>query len=422
MLFQGKPNDESVWAITNLGDIYVWDPTQIESNQLREDDFYIQKYDLSGKESPIKVALHVGCKPGTILTLTGCIADEADRVGINLEASPTYRQRHKSHSESENICLHLNPRFKDNIIIRNAMVDGKWGNEERDGEMLLNRGQEFQLKIETTEDAFLIYIDDKKLTNFRHRLPPESVNVLNLWGRMQPFKLVIKSPVIILDPFDMYWRQIGGHLRRVECCKVGVVWGIGYDHTCWVYTGGWGGGFHTTVDSNNVHPMTDSQDYRVYENQRWNPVTGYTTTGLPTDRYMWSDSTGKQKRTRDQVKLLSIRWQWVSDWMIDFHVPGGVDKDGWQYAVDFPANYHAIKHFTDYVRRRRWYRRCAIATTGPWQELGHTKLLDVCLEPVDEETVDTVVSVWALASGGQAMVRLGVSGSNPMVNLVPFQV
>lgn len=41
--------------------------------------------------------------------------------------------------------------------------------------------------------------------------------------------------------------------------------------------------------------------------------------------------------------------------MVDFHTPGGVDRDGWQYAVDFPASYHAKKNFTDYVRRRRWF-------------------------------------------------------------------
>lgn len=40
---------------------------------------------------------------------------------------------------------------------------------------------------------------------------------------------------------------------------------------------------------------------------------------------------------------------------MDFHTPGGVDRDGWQYAVDFPASYHAKKQFTDYVRRRRWF-------------------------------------------------------------------
>lgn len=65
----------------------------------------------------------------------------------------------------------------------------------------------------------------------------------------------------------------------------------------------------------------------------------------------------------------------------------------------------------------RWYRRCAIATTGPWQELGHTKLLDVSLEPVRDDP-DTPISVWALASGGQAMFRVGTSRSNPLVSIL----
>lgn len=39
-----------------------------------------------------------------------------------------------------------------------------------------------------------------------------------------------------------FWRQMGGHLRIIEANSRGVVWGIGYDHTAWVYTGGYGGG------------------------------------------------------------------------------------------------------------------------------------------------------------------------------------
>lgn len=265
--------------MTGLGDIFVWDPTKLEANQLREDEFYVQKYDLSGKESPFKLALHVGCSPGTVITLTGCIGDEAERIGINLDAPNTYKLRHKAHTELENTCLHINPRFTENCIVRNAMIDGKWGEEEKEGGNPFVRGQEFKLKIETTEDAFIIYVNDQRFTSFRHRLPSYSVSMLSFWGKLQPFKVVIKTPMLIIDMLDLYWRQLGGHLRRVESCNVGVTWGIGYDHTAWVYTGGWGGGFLGTLDNHNVHPMTDSQDYRVYENQRWNPVTGYTSAG-----------------------------------------------------------------------------------------------------------------------------------------------
>jgi hypothetical protein len=70
----------------------------------------------------------------------------------------------------------------------------------------------------------------------------------------------------------------------------------------------------------------------------------------------------------------------VSDWNIDYHTPGGVDKEGWQYAIDFPATYHGQKHFTDYVRRRRWVRKAQLSTSGPWQELGSTKLVDISLQ------------------------------------------
>lgn len=125
-----------------------------------------------------------------------------------------------------------------------------------------------------------MYVNDQSFTSFRHRMPPQAAAILSFWGKMQPFKLVIKSPVIVLDMLNLYWRQLGGHLRRVETCKLGVTWGIAYDHTPWVYTGGWGGGFLGTLDSNMVQPMTDTQDYRVYENQRWNPLTGYSSAGI----------------------------------------------------------------------------------------------------------------------------------------------
>lgn len=112
----------------------------------------------------------------------------------------------------------------------------------------------------------------------------------------------------------MFWRQIGGHLRKVKTSKCGITWGVGYDNTAWVYTGGWGGTFLKEVENTSttgINPMTDVIYYYVYENQRWNPLSGYTASGLPTDRHMWSDASGTQKRSKENSKLLSIHWQWV---------------------------------------------------------------------------------------------------------------
>ena len=54
--------------------------------------------------------------------------------------------------------------------------------------------------------------------------------------------------------------------------------------------------------------------------------------------------------------------------------PGGVDKDGWQYAFDFPNSYHPIRNpVTDFVRRRRWVRKCRSKVNTLWREViqGH---------------------------------------------------
>lgn len=37
-----------------------------------------------------------------------------------------------------------------------------------------------------------------------------------------------------------FWRQVPGHLFLLESNSLGVVWGIGYDRTAWVYTRGHG--------------------------------------------------------------------------------------------------------------------------------------------------------------------------------------
>ena len=106
---------------------------------------------------------------------------------------------------------------------------------------------------------------------------------------------------------------------------------------------------------------------------------------------------------------------------------GGVDRDGWQYAgiwfepikisyikylfisVDFPASYHPKKQFTDYVRRRRWFRKCKLNTKGPWQEVGNTRLLDVSLQSFDEEAI----TLWAISSNGDCLYRLNVTQATP---------
>ncbi|XP_017274045.1 tectonin beta-propeller repeat-containing protein 1 [Kryptolebias marmoratus] len=214
---------------------------------------------------------------------------------------------------------------------------------------------------------------------------------------------------------QMFWRQVGGHLRLVECNSLGIAWGIGYDHTAWLYTGGYGGGFFQGLSSStdNIYTQTDVKSVYIYENQRWNPVTGYTSRGLPTDRFMWSDASGLHERTKTSAKPPSTQWTWVSDWAVDYSVSGGADKEGWQYAADFPASYHSYKTMKDFVRRRRWARKCKLTTTGPWQEIPPIPLSDVTILPCPSNSSVDTVPVWAISSKGDVLCRLGVTTLTP---------
>uniref|UniRef100_A0A9J8CR58 Tectonin beta-propeller repeat-containing protein 1 n=1 Tax=Cyprinus carpio carpio TaxID=630221 RepID=A0A9J8CR58_CYPCA len=210
---------------------------------------------------------------------------------------------------------------------------------------------------------------------------------------------------------QMFWRQVGGHLRIIESNSLGVVWGIGYDHTAWVHTGGYGGGFFQGLASStdNIYTQTDVKSVYIYENQRWNPVTGYTNRGLPTDRYMWSNASGLKECTKNNTKPPSPNWTWVSDWTIDYAVPGGTDREGWQYAADFPASYHGNKTLKDFVRRRRWARKCKLTTTGPWQEVPPIPLSDITILPCGPKSTVEQVSLWAISNKGDILCRLDTS-------------
>ena len=121
---------------------------------------------------------------------------------------------------------------------------------------------------------------------------PEEISHLRLHGDIDPLKLEYRSKSVIIPPKDMYWRLLGGgHMLQIETCSVNksqIMWGIGYDSRVWVYTGGWGGAHFKGMDSSkgpSIGSVEDSRYFYIYENQRWNPLTGFTSHGLlPTDR------------------------------------------------------------------------------------------------------------------------------------------
>jgi tectonin beta-propeller repeat-containing protein 1 len=147
---------------------------------------------------------------------------------------------------------------------------------------------------------------------------------------------------------------------------------------------------------------------------------GFTSIGFPTDRYAWSDVTGKIKRTKEECTLPSSLFQWSSKWQVDFSTPNGVDNEGWQYAIDFPAKYHA-KHnsLTDYVRRRRWCRKCCVKISSLWKQINQThRLTSIALDQESKESnllPENSALIWATDSEGFVLMSL-VCLSNPFAS------
>lgn len=155
-------------------------------------------------------------------------------------------------------------------------------------------------------------INDKPVT-FSHRLSPFSATHLVVKGDVTVFTVILSIPATGV-PSHALWTQLGGHFRCIESSPNGVTWALGQDGTCWIHTGSHGGGFFKGLfgaSSHGIHPINDEGFVYLYENQRWNPVAGFSPRGLPTDRAPWSDVTGRQTYDKDTMSLPNKHWTWV---------------------------------------------------------------------------------------------------------------
>ena len=113
---------------------------------------------------------------------------------------------------------------------------------------------------------------------------------------------------------------------------------------------------------------------------------------LATDPHNWSSKRGKGKTTKSSIALPKDGlWEWQGDWRIDMSgtIGKSIDKEGWEYAFDFPELY-ARRHTnrrcmnkTDCVRRRRWLRtRISICDSETNNTSGNDKVALNSREPL----------------------------------------
>ena len=76
------------------------------------------------------------------------------------------------------------------------------------------------------------------------------------------FELVVDKHTNEKTP-KYFWKPINGHLKKVIPGWNGICWGFGFDGIPY-------------VRCEEYQPMESLESHVIYENQRWNPVEGFT--------------------------------------------------------------------------------------------------------------------------------------------------
>ncbi|CAI4232897.1 unnamed protein product [Auanema sp. JU1783] len=84
--------------------------------------------------------------------------------------------------EDKNFALQVSARFNEGAIVRNAMTNNSWGEEERDGKMPINKDEIFDCTIINEEFSFQIFFNGQRFATFAHRGSPSDVKFLEIDG------------------------------------------------------------------------------------------------------------------------------------------------------------------------------------------------------------------------------------------------
>ncbi|KAE9553103.1 hypothetical protein FO519_003692 [Halicephalobus sp. NKZ332] len=138
-------------------------------------DLYLNKIHWGGKYYPVpyESGISGGFGPGKKLLIFGTPEKKGKSFNINLLR------------RNGDIALHFNPRFNEKHVVRNALQAGEWGNEEREGKLLFEKGVGFDLTIINEPYGFQIFIDDERFCTFAHRSDPHDIVGLQIQGEVE---------------------------------------------------------------------------------------------------------------------------------------------------------------------------------------------------------------------------------------------
>ncbi|XP_047661104.1 galectin-9-like [Tachysurus fulvidraco] len=128
---------------------------------------------------PYKTIIQGGFYPGRGFTVQGCVNHDTDKFSINLRYN-------------YGIALHLNPRFTENAVVRNSLVNECWGNEEKSGGMPFYRGQQFTVSVTCDTQCYRIAVNGTQMFTYNHRyFLFQQIDILEVEGNISLSSVVV---------------------------------------------------------------------------------------------------------------------------------------------------------------------------------------------------------------------------------------
>ncbi|XP_053459516.1 galectin-1-like [Nycticebus coucang] len=120
------------------------------------------------------VASNLNLKPGECLRVQGKVAPDTKSFVLNLG------------KESENLCLHFNPRSHAhgdaNTIVCNGKDGGPWGAEQREAALPFQPGSVVEVCISFDQADLTVKLPDGYTSKFPNRLNLEAINYVTADG------------------------------------------------------------------------------------------------------------------------------------------------------------------------------------------------------------------------------------------------
>uniref|UniRef100_A0A4W5KJ78 Galectin n=1 Tax=Hucho hucho TaxID=62062 RepID=A0A4W5KJ78_9TELE len=115
---------------------------------------------------PYKNIMAGGLYPGRNITVQGVVNHNADKFCVNLRFN-------------SGVALHFNPRFNENIVVRNSLLKEQWGPEERTGGMPFYRGHSecVLVTIMCDTNCYRVMVNGVQMFSYNHLMTLSSVLV-----------------------------------------------------------------------------------------------------------------------------------------------------------------------------------------------------------------------------------------------------